>query len=436
MRRDLNVTIGILVAALAVRVGYVLATPGYSMHHDDRAYDRLALGIARTGAYPDVGGHATAYRPPGFTYLLGAVYAVVGRGHARVVAGRMVEAVLGVIIVALLGALAARLFDRRTAFCTMVLAAVYMPLVTAGTSLLAEPLTVVLELGAITAILAWRRHGQLRWLVAAGAMGGALTLTRSNAFVVVIALAAGVWPFRRRLTPVSLKPVAVLLLTAALTVAPWTVRNAVVLHSFIPVSDETGGTLAGTYNPVSASDSPAPAFWHLLPQIPQYATQTRALADGPEAPFQSRLVHLALQYIRHHPLYPFKVGYYNTLRLFGLNSLRLSAYTASVAGITSAGVSDAGVVSFWVVGALALAAALNSRVRKRIPGFIWLATGLLFLSIVLINSEAPRLRLPLDPFVLLLAGAGTAAAAGQWKRSSRRRLERDNNRVLDSYVDI
>jgi Dolichyl-phosphate-mannose-protein mannosyltransferase len=431
-RRDLNVAIAILLVALAARVAYVLATPGYRLQHDDKAYDRLALGIARTGAYPDVGGHATAYRPPGFPYLLGAVYAVAGRGHARVVAGRMVEAILGVVIVALLGALASRVFDRRAAIFTMALAAVYVPLVTAGTSLLAEPLTIVLELGAISAVLAWRRHQRWGWVVAAGVMGGLLTLTRSNAFVVVIALAAGVWPFGRRLSVAALKPVAVVLAAAVLTVAPWTVRNAVVLHSFIPVSDELGGTLAGTYNPVSAGDSAAPAFWHLLSQIPQYDSQTRALASGPESPFQSRLVHLALQYVEHHPLYPLKVAFYNSLRLVGFNSLSLSEFTATDAGIASPGVADAGVFSFWAIGALALVGALNGRVRKGVPGFMWLAVGLLFLSIVLVNSEAPRLRLPIDPFVLLLAGAGLSAAS-RWIGTSSRRLEPRHGGLLDSY---
>jgi len=413
-RRHLVVAFSILALALAVRVAYVLATPGYTMLHDDRAYDRLALGIARTGAYPDVGGHATAYRPPGFPYLLSAVYAVSGGGHARVVAGRMMQAVLGAVIVALLGALALRLFDRRAAICTMALAAVYVPLVAAGTSLLAEPLTIALELGALLAVLAWRRQGRLRWLVAAGVMGGALALTRSNAIVVLIALAVGVWPARRRLGPLALKSVAVLLVTAAAVVAPWTVRNAVVLHSFIPVSDEAGGTLAGTYNSVSADDSAAPGFWHLLSQIPQYDNETRALAAGPEAPFQSKLVHLALQYADRHPLYPLKVAYYNTLRLFGFNSLALSQFTATTAGISSPSVADAGVYSFWAVCAMALVAGLSRRVRRKVPGFVWLVAGLLFLSIVFVNSEAPRLRLPIDPFVLLLAGAGVAAVSRRW----------------------
>jgi hypothetical protein len=64
---------------------------------------------------------------------------------------------------------------------------------------------------------------------------------------------------------------------------------------------------------------------------------------------------------------------------------------------------------------------------------MWLAAGLLFVSIILVNSEAPRLRLPLDPFVLLLAGAGAAAVATRSMDSRRRRLEPDGARLLDSY---
>ncbi len=416
-RRQWIIPGSILVVALATRVGYVLATPGYTMLHDDHAYDRLALGIARTGAYPDVGGHATAYRPPGFTYMLGAVYALAGSGHARVVAARMVQALVGVVIVALLGALAARLVGRRAAVCTMLLAALYVPLVAAGTSLLSEPLTVALELGAVLAVLAWQREGRLRWVMAAGATGGAMALCRSNGFVVIIALAVGVALAGRRVRPGALEPVAVLALTAAAIVAPWTVRNAVVLHAFIPVSDELGGTLAGTYNPVSAHDPAGPGFWRLLSQIPQYDSDTRTLAAGPEYPFQQKLVHLALQYAEHHPLYPLDVAWWNTKRLLGFNSLSLSRFTASVAGITSPEVADAGVFSFWVVGAMALVACFQRGIRRRIPAFVWLVAAFLFLSIVFVNSEAPRLRLPLDPFVLLLAGAGLASITGRAGRS-------------------
>lgn len=419
-RRDRFITFAILLVALGVRVGYVLATPGYKLLHDDHAYDLLARGVARTGAYPDVGGHATAYRPPGFPYLLAVIYRVTGTGHGRVIAGRMVQALLGVIIVALLGAIAVRLFDRRTAVCTMALTAVYVPLVAAGTSLLVEPLTIVLELGAFLAVLAWRRHENLRWVIAAGVLVGAMALCRTNAFVIIIALAVGIWPAERRPRRDAPKRVAVLLLSAAAVVLPWTIRNAVVMHSFIPVSDELGGTLAGTYNPVSAHDPNGPGFWRLYDQIPLYESETRTLASGPEVPFQDELQHLALHYVEQHPVYVLQVGFHNTLRLFGLNRLSLSRYTASLAGITSPAVADAGVYSFWVICTLALAALYRRRMRQQIPLYLWLAAGLLFVSVVFVNSEAPRLRLPIDPLILLAAGAGFMALTGAIRTSTRR----------------
>lgn len=93
-------------------------------------------------------------------------------------------------------------------------------------------------------------------------------------------LAAGVWaarrdqqddgprPAGRRPVGARLVPTLAVLAAAAAVVAPWTIGNVVVMHALIPASDETGGTLAGTYHPVSARDAQAPASWRLLSQIP------------------------------------------------------------------------------------------------------------------------------------------------------------------------
>jgi 4-amino-4-deoxy-L-arabinose transferase-like glycosyltransferase len=398
----------VLVVALAVRVAYVLHTPHYVPSHDDGAFDRLALGISRSGVYPNLGGFPTAYRPPGYPYVRGMVYALVGDGHARIVAARLFQALVGTAIVVLLGAVARHLYDRRVALYVMAIAAVYPPLIAVGDSLLSEAQTVLFEMAAILAVLAWRSSGRVRWAVAAGALGGALTLTRSNAFVVVAALAVGVWPGRGRAPVSQLKPLVALLGTALAVVAPWTIRNAVVMRSFIPVSDELGGTLAGTYNPVSAHDRAAPAFWHLLNQIPSYANATRALSHGPEPAFQSRLVHFAVGYLYHHPFYLATVAWYNILRILGLTGLSEARFMATGAGIKSPSVADACVYALWAVLALAVIGIAWRRVRVRIPRFVWMAAGLLLATVVLVNGESPRLRLPMDPFLLLLAGAGLA----------------------------
>jgi hypothetical protein len=180
------------------------------------------------------------------------------------------------------------------------------------------------------------------------------------------------------------------------------------MRSFIPVSDELGGTLAGTYNPVSAADRSQPGYWHLLAQIPPYERETRGLAAGPEAPFQNRLVHLALDYAGHHPLYLATVGYYNTLRLADLHGLANDRFTATLIGVDSKPVAGAMVIGFWVVLPMAALGVFIRDVRRRVPGFVGLAVALLYLSIVFINSETPRLRLPIDPFLILLAAGAIA----------------------------
>jgi 4-amino-4-deoxy-L-arabinose transferase-like glycosyltransferase len=407
-RRFRLATAALLLLALAGRVAYVLHTGSYVPAHDDLAYDRLARHIAWSGAYPDVNGRATAYRPPGYSYVLGTIYAVTGPGHARILTARLFQAALGTALVGLLGVLAYRLFGRRAAFVTMLLAAVYIPLIAVGAALLSEPQAALLEVVAVLAVLRWREAGTLRWAVAAGVVAGALTLTRTNAFVVLAALVAGIATAWARPRRVRLKASLALLATALAVVAPWTVRNAVVMRAFIPVSDEAGGTLAGTYNPVSAHDRAAPGYWHLLSQIPQYVAQTAHLANGPEAPFQARLQDLAVSYAVHHPAYVGTVALWNTLRVFDFTGLGLARYDASLAGISSSAVSDACVVAVWAVLALALLAVASRRVRRAVPGFVWAVPALVLATVVLVNGEAPRLRIPVDPFLLILAGAGLA----------------------------
>ena len=45
-----------------------------------------------------------------------------------------------------------------------------------------------------------------------------------------------------------------LCVAAALTVAPWTIRNYDTFHAFVPVSTQFGSALAGTYNSEAKAD--------------------------------------------------------------------------------------------------------------------------------------------------------------------------------------
>ena len=411
----------ILAVALGLRVGYVLATPGYVPRHDDQKYDRLAVGVARTGAYPDIAGRPTAYRPPGYTYFLAGVYTLSGTGPGRIEAGRLAQAAVGTLLVGLIGLLARRLFGPGTALLSMALAALYVPLITAGTSLLAEPLTAAFTVGVVLAVLAWRDRPRWRWVVLAGVLAGLASLTRTNACVIIPALALGL--FRRRPARRSVWPAAAAVAVAVAVVAPWTARNAVVMHSFIPISDEAGGTLAGTYNPVSAHDPSSPGSWVLLAQIPTYEAQVRPLAAGPENVYQSKLLSLALGYMGRHPLYVAKVAWYNTLRFFDLTGMARVRFTSTLAGVNSPAAAEAGAVCSWIVAALAAVGVARRRVRQAVPLSVSLVPLLTFASIVAVNMETPRFRLPLDPFLLVLAAAAVTHSRKRMKAASGRRWQ-------------
>jgi 4-amino-4-deoxy-L-arabinose transferase-like glycosyltransferase len=393
----------LLVLALAIRVWEVQST-SYQPRNDAVSYLTLASQIAHTGDYSN--SHApgsgagdskgpSAYFPPAFPYLLAAVDVIDGHktptGPA-VHAARLAGAVLGTVTVALVGAVALEAFGSGVALIALAIAAIYPVFVELSGTIYAENLLIPLELGAVWAALRMgRSEHPYRWVALAGFLCGLAMLSHLNAIVVLVVLVAAVW--RTRWAPVLLVAVAVL------TVAPWTIRNAVVLHSFLPVSDETGTTLAGTYNPTSASNRQVPYKWTYYGNVPADAGLYAERGRLTEPQLDSKLRDAALRYIKHHPSAPLAAAYHNTRRLLELDgslAWRASAYDIGVSTTTA----DAGVASFWLLLLLAIAGAFTGLAR-RAPRWLWFIPALLFLSVVFVNGETPRFRAPLDPFLIM-----------------------------------
>ena len=120
----------VVALALLLRVIVVLATPHYVPETDAADYDRIAVSLVQDGRFPGSllapAGGPTAYRGPAFPFALAAAYEVSGVASkgARWEAGRLLEAVLGTIAVALVFLIAQRLWDRRTAIVAGLMAAV------------------------------------------------------------------------------------------------------------------------------------------------------------------------------------------------------------------------------------------------------------------------------------------------------------------------
>jgi 4-amino-4-deoxy-L-arabinose transferase-like glycosyltransferase len=284
---------------------------------------------------------------------------------------------------------------------------------------MSEMLFVVLMLAAVIAAIEHRGSAhRYRFAVAAGVLGGLAILTRANGMVLLLPLAAAVWTARPRLTRAALVPPVLLVAVALVTVAPWTIRNAVVLDSFVPVTTQLGSALAGTYNDQARDDRENPASWRSIKHIPAFAYEWRNIRSLSEVEIERRLRTASREYIVDHPTYVAEVGFWNTVRLLDFAGLPRARATAATVGIERRW-ADAGVLCFWGFAAVALAGALTGRARTT-PAFVWALPVLLAASVVFLTTETPRYRTAIDPFVVLLAtlalGALAARVAGLSKR--------------------
>ncbi len=404
----------ILTAGLAIRVWEVQRT-SYRPINDAGSYLSLASQIAHTGDYstshaPGTGAGGTrgpsAYFPPGYPYFLAAVDLIDGHTQRRdgaIHPARLSQAVLGTVTVALIGLVALEAFGPLPGLIALALAAVYPVLVELSGTLVAENLLTALVLAATWAGLrAGRSERPYRWIVAAGVLTGLAALTHENGIVLVLPLAAAAWRARRRL----LAP-TVLVAVTLLTIAPWAVRNAVLLNRFVPIADETGITLVGTYNPASAAYQPVPYKWRLYYGIPGERSLIKESGRLTEPALSARLQSQALHYIAHHPLSPLEVTYHNTLRLLELEGT--FAWHASAEAIDlPLQTARIGVVSFWLLCLLALAGAFT-RAARAAPRWLWFVPVLLWLSVAAVNAETPRFREPVDAFLIPVAACALAA---------------------------
>jgi 4-amino-4-deoxy-L-arabinose transferase-like glycosyltransferase len=411
--RGVNLAVVILAIALAIRL---IATAGAwdtALLTDSADYQRHALSILDGSGFGEsflAGEGPTAFRPPAYPFLMAGVYEVAGVDPNAL---RVIQAFLGVLTVALIGLIALRIWSGGVALVAMAIAAVYPPLVISGTGILLEPIFLPLELGAVAALLEYRRRGrELRWLLLAGALVGFAALTRPNGLVLLLPLAIAAWPPRRaegRSRRDLLAPIAACVLALAI-VAPWTVRNSVKLDGFVPVTSQFGWALAGTYNPEA---NEADGVW-----IPPYALSRfddifLAANEATELEVDRELRERALDYLGDHPLYLFEVAGMNTLRMLDLTGFEHPSNVAYLNGV-SVGATKVGIVCFYALALLAIAGAFTAAAR-RAPLFIWVVPIAMALSVIFIADTAGRYRLTIDPFVIMLASLALLAAWDRWR---------------------
>lgn len=426
-----GVIAGLLIAMAVMLRVVAVEQQSYTPTHNAHAYLVLGGQVAQTGDYASeqtgAGGTRmgpTAYAPPAYPYLLGALNAISGQAPtsaAQVHVDRLAQAVLGALVVGLIGLIALELFGIDMALLAMALAAIYPPLIEMSSVLSAQTLLTVFELAAVlTAVRMRHSHDPLRWAMAAGLSTGLAVLTHVSALVLLIPLgvaAASVVPVVGRREVAGL---LVLVAATLVTLSPWLIRDGVVMHRFIPVTDASGITLAGTYNATSAHSQP-PYGWIPYRQIPSDASIARHASRLTELQLSNRLDNRAFSYIAHHPSSVLGAVWHNTLRMFELEGRGAWHASAQAIGL-SAGTAEIGVICFWVLCGLALLG-LVAPSGLRAPGWLWAVPVVMWLVTVLVNGQTPSFRTTIEPFLILLAARGIARVS-RWIRPRPARVAR------------
>lgn len=398
-RRERRLLLAAIVLGLGVRVAYVLATRHFRLAGDEVEYDsegwliatghffytRLPYGILTDGAW----------KPPGYPLWVGFWYALAGHNPLVV---RFAQVPLGAVNIVLSWVLARRLFGARVAVAAAFVVAIY-PLAFQYEELLySESLATPLTLAML--ILIFTGTPSRRRAVACGLVMGISLLVRSSdvfllAGMLVAWMVARGW--RRGLALTVLTTVV-----AALVISPWTIRNEIVLHGFVPIAIDDAA-LYGTFNAQSAHDPVWPYAWRNAP--PDAAPLFDPAHPLSELTLHSRLLHLGLSYISAHPTSLLGAFFWNGLsRLWDIRHRSRSLAEVKFEG-RSRLLTNLGLDAYDVLLPLALIGLWRARRRRRglVLGVLALA---LAASIVFTSDSGTRYRATLEPLIAVLACAG------------------------------
>lgn len=256
--RDVAFVAGLFAVSLALRVAVVFAFSAQPAW-DGAFYHRGALSIAEGYGYSEAGtiaGHAArlpwSHYPVGYSALLGAVYKLFGSGpHVAPLVNALVGA-LTAVVVYLFGL---EFLGRRRARIAGALLALHPGLILYCSLVMTEPLAGFLVL--LTGYLAWKL-GRYRWgAVLCGVVVALSAFVRPQSLLtapLLLLLFRGTW--LRRLTQLAIAGAV-----CVCTIAPWSVRNCLVLDGCALISTNGGWNLAisalsetGRFRPLTPAD--------------------------------------------------------------------------------------------------------------------------------------------------------------------------------------
>ena len=414
---DVRWALGLGFLALVLRLAFVLAFgrtqtfnagPGFGFS-DTFFYSWVGAALSQGHGFTFLG-RPSAHWPPGYPVLLAGVYKVFGADTRNAL---VANAVLGALTVPLVYLIGLRTFGRPAAVVAAAALALLPGQILIGDVALAETFY-VFELVAFVA-LAIVLSRRPRSLVVLGVVAGLAALTRGEGLLFPLIVLGMWWAARGR--RVALRDTAAVVAVMVLTIAPWTIRNAIVMHGFVPVATNASATLWSGHND-RADGGP----------VYQSPAELAAQAHLSEVDASTKVRNEAIDWAVSHPLRELELIPLKLNALARGDSEVVSTWIdasgqrplgARLAALAS-GLADLG--SYALIGALLASLVLFGRSLWRVPAMrgvlLFLAAAVPLYGFVYYGNV--RYRIPLEPLMLLVVAP---AAAWAWERRGSMRAE-------------
>jgi len=223
-------------------IAYADPSPYDGRFDDSLFFDHAARWLAAGKGYINFLGYQTAQWPPGYSLLLAAVYKVLGHD---IMLAKLLNVLAGGAACVLIYLVAAKIFNRRVGLLAALLLALFPGSIYFSTLLMTESVFTAMVVLLILLFLMWaleRKDVPFVRTFLLGVLFGAAALFRAEAPVLLLVVLF-VWRLAVPSWRAFLRPAALLTAGAVLAVTPWTIRNAITMDKFIPISTGAGHTL-------------------------------------------------------------------------------------------------------------------------------------------------------------------------------------------------
>ena len=405
--RSRQLIVGAAVLGLLLRLAFsFFYWTGKPLTHDEREYLALAQSLSegRGLTYPEhheVGTGQQFGRAPGYPAFLSLLAPDAAAASAP---GRIkgVQAVLGAIVVGLIGMLASRAWNPAAGALAAFIAAVYPPLVWISAYVFSESLYMPIAFGSILLLavacdqarIEQSSRGGGALVIGAGLLSGVAVLVRPGMLFFLPLVA--VWFVRRRQWSLALA----FCIAAVVVVTPWTLRNLRTYGRFVLVASEGGVTFWTGNHPLARGEGDLAAN----PDLKRAEIAFRAAHPGMTAEELEPIYYRnAVSYILQHPGWWIgllaKKAFYTVVPFGPSYTLHSTRYLL------------ASVIPYLLLAPVAVVGVGRLLRRRTAAPLLLLALSVVMTSLIFFPQE--RFRIPvLDPTVIVCA-SGVLASWGR-----------------------